>query len=29
MGFYESLGFVADRVGAYPEYPGFCLDLRP
>lgn len=26
---YEALGFQADRVGDYPEYPGFSLDLRP
>lgn len=26
--FYEALGFQADRVGDFPEYPGFSLDLR-
>ncbi|ASN39397.1 GNAT family N-acetyltransferase [Paeniglutamicibacter terrestris] len=26
--FYESLGFEADFVGDFPEYPGFTLDLR-
>lgn len=26
--FYEALGFRADRVGDFPEYPGFSLDLR-
>ncbi|PQZ93718.1 GNAT family N-acetyltransferase [Arthrobacter sp. MYb227] len=28
VSFYESLGFEADRVGDFPEYPGFTLDLR-
>lgn len=28
VGFYEALGFPADRVGDYPDYPGFTLDLR-
>ena len=28
VGFYEALGFRADRVGDYPDYPGFTLDLR-
>lgn len=26
--FYEALGFRADRVGDYPDFPGFTLDLR-
>ncbi|NYE71565.1 hypothetical protein [Microlunatus parietis] len=28
VAFYESLGLEADRVGDYPRYPGFSLDLR-
>lgn len=28
IGFYEALGFTADRVGDFPEYPGFTLDHR-
>jgi GNAT superfamily N-acetyltransferase len=28
VAFYEALGLVADRVGDYPDYPGFSLDLR-
>jgi GNAT superfamily N-acetyltransferase len=28
VAFYEALGFPADRVGDFPEYPGFTLDLR-
>lgn len=28
IAFYESLGLEADRVGDYPRYPGFSLDLR-
>jgi len=28
VGFYEALGFQADRVGDYPDYPAFTLDLR-
>lgn len=28
VAFYEALGFRADRVGDYPDYPGFTLDLR-
>lgn len=28
VAFYESLGFPADRVGDFPDYPGFTLDLR-
>lgn len=28
VAFYESLGLPADRVGDYPQYPGFSLDLR-
>ena len=28
VSFYESLGFKADFVGDFPEYPGFTLDLR-
>lgn len=28
VAFYESLGLIADRVGDYPDYPGFSLDLR-
>ncbi|SDL67243.1 GNAT family N-acetyltransferase [Arthrobacter sp. ok362] len=28
IGFYEALGFEADRVGDFPEYPGFTLDHR-
>ncbi len=28
VGFYEALGYQADRVGDYPDYPGFTLDLR-
>ena len=28
VGFYEALGFTADRVGDFPAYPGFTLDLR-
>jgi len=28
VSFYESLGFVADFVGDFPEFPGFTLDLR-
>ena len=25
---YEALGFTADRVGDFPNHPGFTLDLR-
>lgn len=28
VAFYEAIGFEADRIGDYPRYPGFCLDLR-
>ena len=28
VAFYEALGFPADRVGDFPDYPGFTLDLR-
>ena len=28
IGFYGALGFTADRVGDFPEYPGFTLDHR-
>jgi GNAT superfamily N-acetyltransferase len=28
VAFYESLGYVADRVGDTAEHPAFCLDLR-
>lgn len=28
ISFYESLGFEADFVGDFPEFPGFTLDLR-
>ena len=28
VAFYESLGLAADRIGDYPQYPGFSLDLR-
>jgi len=28
IGFYEALGFTADRVGDFPVYPGFTLDHR-
>lgn len=28
VGFYEALGYEADREGDYATYPGFCLDLR-
>ena len=28
IGFYEALGFTADRVDDFPEYPGFTLDHR-
>lgn len=28
VGFYQALGFHADCVGDYPDYPGFTLDLR-
>lgn len=28
VGFYCRLGFEPDRVGDFPEYPGFCLDTR-
>lgn len=28
VSFYESLGFKADFVGDFPEFPGFTLDLR-
>ena len=28
VAFYEALGFSADRVGDFPDYPGFTLDLR-
>ena len=28
IGYYEALGFTADRVGDFPEYPGFTLDHR-
>jgi GNAT superfamily N-acetyltransferase len=28
VAFYEALGFSADRVGDFADYPGFTLDLR-
>jgi len=28
VAFYEALGFSADRVGDFPDYPSFTLDLR-
>ena len=28
VAFYEALGFSADRVGDFPDYPCFTLDLR-
>jgi GNAT superfamily N-acetyltransferase len=28
VAFYEALGFAADHVGDFPDYPGFTLDLR-
>ena len=28
VAFYEALGFAADRVGDFPDCPGFTLDLR-
>ncbi|WP_402464856.1 hypothetical protein [Isoptericola aurantiacus] len=26
---YERIGFEADRVGDYEQFPGFCIDTRP
>jgi GNAT superfamily N-acetyltransferase len=28
VAFYEALGFTPDRIGDFPDYPGFTLDLR-
>lgn len=28
VGFYQALGFQADRIGDYRDYPAFSLDLR-
>jgi GNAT superfamily N-acetyltransferase len=28
VAFYQALGFEADRIGDYADYPGFSLDLR-
>ena len=28
IAFYEALGFKADRIGDFPDHPGFTLDLR-